>query len=102
MRAASEDVTCGSWFYISRMHARDCSRVYVCCVIFLVLPHGFSSKLETIRSLHPCGRHGGLMVSTQASGSSGPSLYPRFETLCCVLGARHSTVTVPLSIQVCK
>lgn len=66
------------------------ARVYVCCVIFLVLPHGFSSKLETIRSLHPCGRHGGLMVSTQASGSSGPSLYPSLRH--CVVFLEQDTL----------
>jgi len=47
-------------------------------------------------------RRGGLMVNALVSGSSGPGSSPGPETLCCVLGQRYLTLTVPLSTQVYK
>ena len=48
-----------------------------------------------------CGMRGGLTVSALYFGSSGPDLRLA-GSLCCVLWARHFTLTVPLFTWVYK
>jgi len=48
-----------------------------------------------------CGRCSGLMVSELNSRLSGPGSSPDPDIVLC-FWARHSTLTVPLSTQVCK
>jgi len=45
-----------------------------------------------------CGRHSGLMVSVLVPGASGPVRALARDIVLCSW-ARHSTLTVPLSIQ---